>query len=160
MNDLAQQRIEAAAIRKTIEVKAPIDRAFRIFADRMGEWWHKDHSIAKHTRQADVIVEPRAGGRWYEKGEDGSESQWGHVQAYEPPHRLVLIWRLNREFDFDPNLETTVEILFEEQGETTVVRFEHRDLDRLGADAVKEFEEMDGGWGFLLDLYKTAAEQG
>ena len=34
MNDLAQQRIAPAAIRKTLEVKAPIDRAFRIFAGR------------------------------------------------------------------------------------------------------------------------------
>ena len=158
MNDLAQQRIAAAAIRKTITVNAPIERAFEVFATRMGQWWHKEHSIAKGTTQVDVVIEPRAGGRWYEKGADGSERQWGKVLAYEPPHRLVLAWQLNREFVYDPDLETTVEVTLEEKDGGTIVHFEHRDLERMGADAVELFESMDGGWGMLLVLFKTAAE--
>ena len=35
MNDVSQ-RIAPAAIRKTIDVKAPVDRAFAVFADRIG----------------------------------------------------------------------------------------------------------------------------
>ena len=159
MNDLAQQHITPAAIRKTITVNAPIERAFDVFASRMGEWWHKEHSIAKGTTQADVVIEPRAGGRWYEKGADGSEHAWGRVLDYDPPRRLVLAWQLNRDFVYDPNFETTVEVTFEAQDGATVVRFEHRDLERMGADAVQLFESMDGGWGLLLDLYKSAADQ-
>lgn len=158
MNDLAQQRIAPAAIRKTIEVKAPINHAFRVFASRMGEWWHKEHSIAQGTKQADVVVEPRVGGRWYEKGEDGSEHDWGRVIAYEPPHRLVLAWQLTREFKYDPDFETTVEVLFEERGDSTVVQFEHRDLERMGDGAAEQMEAMDGGWGMLLGLFKDRAE--
>ena len=159
MNDLAQQRIAPAAIRKTLVVNAPIDRAFAVFANRMGEWWHKEHSIAKGTTQADVIIEPRAGGRWYEKGADGSEHQWGRVLAYEPPHRLVLAWQLTREFAYDPAFETTVEVMFEEKDDATLVTFEPRDLERMGADTVELFESMDGGWGMLLDLFKAEAER-
>jgi uncharacterized protein YndB with AHSA1/START domain len=159
MNDIAQQRIAPAAIRKTITVAAPVDRAFEVFASRMGQWWHKEHSVAKGTTQVDVVIEPRAGGRWYEKGADGSEHPWGRVLAYDPPHRLVLAWQLNREFVYDPEFETTVEVTFEEQNGGTLVTFEHRDLERMGADAVELFESMDGGWGMLLDLYKGAAEQ-
>ena len=159
MNDLAQQRIAPAAIRKTLTVNAPIDRAFAVFASRMGDWWHKEHSIAKGTTQADVVIEPRAGGRWYEKGADGSEHQWGKVLAYDPSHRLVLAWQLNRDFVYDPNFETTVEVSFEEQDGAHPRPFEHRDLERMGADAVQLFESMDGGWGLLLDLYKAAADQ-
>jgi uncharacterized protein YndB with AHSA1/START domain len=159
MNDLAQQRIAPAAIRKTLEVDAPIDRAFAVFASRMGDWWHKEHSIAKGTTQSDVVIEPRAGGRWYEKGADGSEHQWGLVAVFDPPRRLRLVWQLTREFAFDPEFETTVEVTFEEQGGKTIVHFEHRDLERMGADAVATLEGMDGGWGMLLDLYKGAAEQ-
>ena len=72
MNDVSQ-RIAPAAIRKTIDVKAPIDRAFAVFASHMGQWWHKEHSIARDTNQVDVVIEPFAGGHWYEKGADGSE---------------------------------------------------------------------------------------
>jgi uncharacterized protein YndB with AHSA1/START domain len=158
MNDFAQ-RIAPAAIRKTITINAPVERAFEVFATRMGQWWHKEHSIAKGTAQVDVVIEPRAGGRWYEKGADGSEHSWGRVLAYDPPRRLLLAWQLNREFVYDPELETAVEINFEEEGGATLVHFEHRDLERMGADAVELFESMDGGWGLLLDLYKAAAER-
>ena len=157
MNE-ASQRIAPAAIRKTIEVKVPIDRAFEVFATRMGEWWHKEHSIARETTQADVVVEPRAGGRWYEVGADGSEHLWGRVLAYEPPHQLLLAWQLTREFQYDPNFETTVEVRFAERDGMTIVEFEHRDLERMGTDAVQLLEGMDGGWAMLLGLFKDRAE--
>jgi uncharacterized protein YndB with AHSA1/START domain len=159
MNDVSQ-RIAPAAIRKTIEVNASIDRAFEVFVGRMGEWWHKEHSIARETTQVDVVIEPRAGGRWYEVGADGSEHPWGRVLAYEPPHRLLLAWQLTKEFNYDPNFETTVEVRFEEKDEMTIVEFEHRDLERMGADAVEMLEGMDGGWAMLLDLFRASAEAG
>jgi len=158
MNDVPQ-RIAPAAIRKSIEVKAPIAHAFQVFATRMGEWWHKEHSIARETDQKDVVIEPRAGGRWFEIGADGSEHDWGRVLAYEPPHRLLLAWQLTREFQYDANFETTVEVRFEERGGLTIVEFEHRDLERMGADAVELFEGMDGGWGMLLGLFQSKAEE-
>jgi hypothetical protein len=71
----------------------------------------------------------------------------------------VLAWQLNREFVYDPEFETTVEVTFEERDGATLVAFEHRDLERMGADAVELFESMDGGWDMLLDLYKGAADQ-
>lgn len=157
MNEVSQ-RIAPAAIRKTIAVKAPIARAFEVFATRMGEWWHKEHSIARETVQKDVVIEPRAGGRWYEVGADGSEHDWGRVLAYEPPSRLLLAWQLTREFQYDPDFETTVAVNFEERDGLTVVTFEHRDLERMGADAVELLEGMDGGWGMLLGLFKARAE--
>ena len=159
MNEVSQ-RIAAAAIRKTIDVKAPVDRAFAIFAGRMGDWWHKEHSIARGTTQTDVVIEPRAGGRWYETGADGSEHDWGKVITYEPPRRLVLAWQLTREFAYDPDFATTVEVRFEETADGTRVHFEHRDLERMGADAVETFEGMDGGWAMLLDLFRAEAERG
>jgi uncharacterized protein YndB with AHSA1/START domain len=160
MNDLAQQRIVPATIHKTVTVNVPVERAFDVFAARMGSWWHKEHSIAKGIRQVDVVIEPRAGGRWYEVGADGSEHPWGKVIAYDRPRRLILAWQLNREFTYDPNFETTVEVSFEEKDGVTIVHFEHSDLDRMGAGAVDLLESMDGGWGMLLDLFKAEAERG
>ena len=68
----ASQRIAPAAIRKRIDVKAPVTKAFAVFAARMGEWWHKEHSLAQGIKQVDVIIEPRSGGRWYEVGDDAA----------------------------------------------------------------------------------------
>ncbi len=158
LNDPAEQRIAPAAIRKTITVNAPIDRAFDVFATRIGEWWHKDHSIAVGTTRADIIIEPREGVRWYEKGADGTEHMWGRVLVWNPPHRLVLAWQLTREFVYDPLFETIVEVRFEARDDSTIVHFEHRNLERMGDGAAEQFESMDGGWAMLLDLFKVKAE--
>jgi uncharacterized protein YndB with AHSA1/START domain len=159
MNDLAQ-RIQPAAIVKTVEVRTSPDKAFAVFAKRMGEWWHKEHSIAQGTTQKDVIIEPQAGGRWFELGADGNEYEWGHVIDYDPPRRLLLAWQLNREFTFDPDLMTEVEVRFEPTESGTRVHFEHRFLERMGEGTVELLEGMDGGWGMLLEGYANLANSG
>ena len=159
MNDVSQ-RIAPAAIRKTIDVKAPVDHAFAVFAARMGEWWHKEHSIARETTQVDVVIEPRAGGRWYELGEDGSECVTGHVTAFEPPHRLVLAWHLDGKWAYDPDPAhaSEVEVRFVAEGEdSTRVELEHRHFDRHGPDApaVRGAVEDPSGWDHCLNAYLT-----
>jgi uncharacterized protein YndB with AHSA1/START domain len=44
------------------------------------------------------------GGRWYERGSDGSETPWGRVRVWQPPHRVVLAWYLDENFDYQPEL--------------------------------------------------------
>ena len=150
------QRISPAPIRKTLRVKAGRQKAFDTFV-AMGGWWMKSHSLHP-AGQKDVIIEPRAGGRWYEIGNDGTEKEWGKVLAWEAPERLLLAWQLNAEWAYDPEFETTVEVRFTADGDHVIVDFEHRDLDRFGAAAEATREGMDGGWGQLLAGYQAAAE--
>lgn len=159
MNDVSQ-RIKPAAIHKTIEVRAPIERAFRVFTGCMGEWWNKDFTINQGAALKDVIIEPRAGGRCYDIGEDGSECAWGRVLEWDEPKRVLLAWQVNAQWTYDPALETAVEVSFEERGDVTIVTLEHRDLERFGEAAAELAEQMDSGWGMLLGLYEAAAERG
>ncbi len=159
--NLEAQRISPAPIRRSLRVKASRQKAFDTFVGAMGGWWLKTHSLLA-SPQADVVIEPRADGRWYEVGEDGSEQSWGKVLAWEAPGRVVLAWQLNAEWTYDAEFETTVEVRFTEDGDHTLVEFEHRDLERFGdkAEAVRgDYESgMDGGWGELLAGYQRAAE--
>jgi len=91
------QRIGAAPVRKTLRVKAPQEKAFDTFVGGMGGWWIKSHSLLA-SPQKDVVIEPRAGGRWFEVGEDGSEQDWGKVLEWEAPQRLLLAWQLNADW--------------------------------------------------------------
>src|SRR3712207_4521049 len=101
------QRIAPAPIRKTLRVGAPREKAFRIFVAGMGGWWLKSHSLLG-SPQKDVVIEPSAGGRWYEVSDDGAEQDWGRVTAYEPPERVVLAWQLTADWAYDTDFETTV----------------------------------------------------
>jgi hypothetical protein len=160
MNEQAKL-IAPAPIRRQVRVKAPQERAFDTFVSGMGKWWLKSHSLLK-SPQRDVVIEPREGGRWYEVGEDDSEQMWGRVLAWEPHGRVMLAWQLTGDWTYDPDFETTVEVLFTPDGEHTLVNFEHRDLERFGAnaEAIRGGYDtgMDGGWGSLLASYREVAE--
>jgi uncharacterized protein YndB with AHSA1/START domain len=102
-----------------------------------------------------VVIEPRAGGRWYEVSENGAEYDWGRVLAWDPPARLVLAWQLTAAFEYDAGFETEVEVTFVADGDETVVSFEHRNLERFG-DVPELLTGMDAGWGMLLAGYEKA----
>ncbi len=86
----------------TITVDVPVERAFRTFTDAFGSWWPAEYHIGQ-ADMATAILEPRQGGRWYEQGTDGSECDWGRVLAWEPPHRLVVTWQINGQWQYDPD---------------------------------------------------------
>ena len=85
----------ANSLRKVVSVKAPREVAWRVFTERMGSWWPlATHKIGK-AKAVDAVIEPRAGGRWYERGDDGSTCDWGRVLSWSPPSRR-RVWRLAR----------------------------------------------------------------
>jgi uncharacterized protein YndB with AHSA1/START domain len=148
------------AVQKSVTVEASVDTAFRVFTDRIDDWWIREHHIG--TAELDrVVIEPREGGRWYEVGVDGSECDWGRVVAWEPPNRLVLGWQIGADWQYDPQLLTEVEIHFVSVGDNmTRVDLEHRDLDRFGASAeqMREGFESPGGWQGLLGAFAAVAQ--
>lgn len=147
--------IELAPVRKTLSVKATPARAFEVFTARMTAWWPATHTILKSPFK-EAVIEPFAGGRWYHIGQDGSSCETGSVRVWEPPHRLVLVWRLDAKWEYDPALDTEVEIRFIAEGDRTRIAFEHRYIERMGAGAVEAHAGIDGpnGWSAILEDYR------
>jgi uncharacterized protein YndB with AHSA1/START domain len=142
---------------KTVSVQATAERAFEVFTAGMARWWLPTNSI-NPTRSpiAEIVIEPRVGGRWYELGEDGSECDWGHVLVWLPPKRIVLAWQIGAQWKFDPTLLTEVEVHFDEKiSGSTEVKLEHRHLERYGdaSGAMRSALSSAGGWSGLLDRY-------
>lgn len=147
-------------IRRALLVKAPPARAFVLFTEQIGQWWPKGRSIGALPHE-DIAIEPFAGGRWFERSADGVETDWGRVAAWEPPGRLLLNWHLNAEFKFDPAVFTEVEITFEPtNGEQSLVRLEHRRLERFGDAAPRLAGLLAGGWPGMLERYAAHAAEG
>jgi uncharacterized protein YndB with AHSA1/START domain len=151
--------ISPAPVRRSIKVNAAPQKVFDVFTAGMGRWWRKDHSINPKSPQQDVIVEPRVGGRWYERGEDGSECEWGRVLIWEPPSRVVLAWQINGYWQYDRNFETEVEVRFIPDGSGTRVELEHRNLERFGEKAAEVRAAFDSpeGWGAGLEQFAKVA---
>lgn len=147
-----------APVVKTVEVKCAPARAFELFSTRMGSWWPATHHTGATPFEV-VVIEPKAGGRWFERDAAGVETQWGRVLGWSPPGRVLLAWQLNADFKFDPDFETELEITFEALASGTRVRLEHRDLERFGARAQEIADMLRGGWPTIVDGYAAFADQ-
>jgi uncharacterized protein YndB with AHSA1/START domain len=146
-------------VRQQVSVPAPPERAFAVFTAGMGRWWPRTHSIGT-APQADVVMEPRAGGRWYERGQDGSECEWGRVLQWEPPARLLLAWQIDGNWRYVPGLVTEVEVTFTPDGAgATRVLLEHRNIERFGehAERLRAAFDSPGGWAGMLRLFAEAS---
>jgi len=141
-----------APVVQSVVVKVPPERAFALFTADIARWWAPNFNVAKGLF-ADLVLEPKPGGRWFERAEDGAETDWGKVLAWDPPGRLLLGWQLNAEFKFDPDFVTEVEVLFESEGPGTRVTLEHRNLERFGPSAEAIRQKVGGGWPKIVQLY-------
>jgi uncharacterized protein YndB with AHSA1/START domain len=156
-----QIAIDPNSVRKSINVRAVQEVAWRVFTEKMGNWWPLAHYKIGKAYAVDAVIEPHVGGRWYERGDDGSVCQWGSVLAWEPHSRLLLSWDINADWQYDAALKTEIEVRFIVDGDNrTRVELEHRHLDRYGArrDEMRRVYDTEGDWGKLLEAFARTAE--
>lgn len=141
-------------IRLTFEVACAPEHAFDVWTRAIDRWWPADHTVTG-AGELTVVLEPRPGGRIFERTPAGIEHDWGEVTIWEPPGRLGYRWHLRR----DRADATEVEIRFVgvDEGRTRV-EIEHRGWEVLGADAASWRHRNVGGWSTLLPWYVTAAQ--
>jgi uncharacterized protein YndB with AHSA1/START domain len=156
----AMHAIDPNTVRKVVSVQAPLMVAWQVFTEHMGTWWPLAIYKIGKAKAVDAVIEPRVGGRWYERGDDGSTCDWGLVLSWEPPSRLVLSWDISADWQPDPDLKTEIEVRFIAEGnDATRVELEHRKLDRYGArrDEMRHIFDTEGDWGRLLQMFAARA---
>jgi uncharacterized protein YndB with AHSA1/START domain len=147
----------SATVRREIVVEAPIERAFRVFTDRFGDFKPPEHNLLG-VAIAETLFEPRVGGHIYDRGIDGTECRWARILAYEPPDRVVFSWDISPRWQLEPEPDNTseVEVRFvAESPQRTRVELEHRDIDRHGPgwESLSDGIASGDGWPLYLDRY-------
>ena len=139
-------------IRLTFEVDAAPEHAFDTWTRGIDTWWPADHTVTGEPRPA-VVLEPRLGGRLYERAPDGTEHEWGEVTVWERPHRFGYLWHLRR----DRADATDVQIRFTASGAgRTRIEIVHTGWERLGSGGQDWRDRNLGGWSSLLPHYRDA----
>ncbi|MGH9095414.1 MAG: SRPBCC family protein [Acidimicrobiales bacterium] len=149
--------IDLTTVRRQTVVEAPIDRAFRVFTERFGDFKPPEHNMLG-VAIAETVIEPRVGGHIYDRGVDGSECRWARVLAYDPPHRVVFSWDISPQWQIetDPDNTSEVQVRFiAETPQRTRLELEHRNIDRHGPgwQGVAGGVSDEAGWPLYLARY-------
>jgi hypothetical protein len=150
-----------AEVRKSVRVQVPAERAFSVFVEQMETWWPPTHHIAPQPFQT-IFVEPKVGGRWYERDAQGNECTWGQVLGWAPPKNVTLSWHLGPDWQYNPDLAkaSEVEIRFTAEGPaTTFVELIHSKIERHGEGYEQFRSALDGAgaWSAILASYAGVA---
>jgi Activator of Hsp90 ATPase homolog 1-like protein len=145
----------ALAIRKSVAVAAPVETAFRVFIAELGAWWPLASKSVSQEQAETVIVEPRVGGRVYERARSGEEHAWGEVLVWEPSSRFAFSWHPGRSAETSQE----VDVRFTSVDSGTRVDLEHRGWERLVGPGGEIPEHFDSGWDEALASYVELAER-
>ena len=119
--------VSRSPIVKRVTVRAAPARAFALFAGHFARWWPLSR-VHTGPDPVDCAIEPRVGGRVFERAADGHETAWGTVLAYDPPHRLTFSWIV----ELPAGQEQLVEIRFTPEDRDTTVELTHSGWEQLG----------------------------
>ncbi|HEY4225438.1 MAG TPA: SRPBCC domain-containing protein [Pseudolysinimonas sp.] len=140
-------------LRVSVDVACSVEHAFDVWTSRIASWWPGEHRASSDTT-TEVVIEPRLGGRLYERSAAGVELEWGEVTTWEPPTRLGYLWHIRR----DRSDATDVDIRFVGVApDRTRVEIVHSGWERLGAGGADWRDQNMGGWSGVLPVFVAAA---
>ena len=120
-------------VRRSVTVPAGVADAFRIYTELPAEWLPPGHTFIKEPSA--IAFEPWAGGRFFERGADGTEVTRGTIMTWEPPSRLAVTWRIGPGWQpvYDDARASVIVVSFEPAGHSaTEVVFRYTCLERHG----------------------------
>jgi uncharacterized protein YndB with AHSA1/START domain len=152
---------EEAAPRVSVIVPASADEAFRIYTERQLEWQPPGHLTVQDPES--VTMEPRVGGRFYERGADGTEAVRGTVTEWQPPRRVAVTWRIGPGWQLAPDDQnaSVIVVEFNPAGpDSTEVVISYTHLERHGELAPMLRAAIGNpGPGSAVDSYAEAVKR-
>jgi DNA-binding transcriptional ArsR family regulator len=141
-----------ASVQTEIVINAPRQRVYDTFMHRPGDWFYPDEAS---RRSKSMHLEPRVGGRFYMRDEEGvkkgDENLLAVITLMRPERKI----RMSGDFTMPNALLANVTIAFEDAGTGTRVHIDHR---MLGEFADGDPGEFEAGWRDGLEKLKRACE--
>lgn len=155
-----EQLSDGEVVRSEVTVPAERSLAYETFTSQLGSWWPREYQLSEDAQE--VVLEPRVGGRWYERTSDGTEVDWGQVVGVSPPYGITMTWAIDASWQPNPAAASELEVAFDEVRDGTRVVVRHKHLQRAGEgwEQLRDQVSGEGGWDFLLRRYAEAAGGG
>lgn len=131
--------------------------AYQTFVEDFNDWWPAEYTWSQDQLKTIYIV-GEVGGLCTEIGPHGFRCDWGRVTELEMDHKLVFKWQIGprREPIPDPEKASDIKVIFQDQGGSTMIRFEHYNFEKHGegADEYRQMMSSEYGWAYILDRYQ------
>lgn len=138
----------------SLELACSADHAFDTFTQKTEVWWPREHTVSADPK-ADIVLEPKLGGRLFERTSAGEVHEWGEITTWEPKRRFCYTWHIH----WDASDATDIEITFTDTGgASSRVDIVHSGWERLGGDGERWVKRNRAGWDGILPDFKAAAE--
>jgi uncharacterized protein YndB with AHSA1/START domain len=128
---------------KSVVLACDPDHAFALFTEQAGLWWP---AARRHSKDANSTIRMEAGGRFFERSNDGAEVELGVVRHFEPARRLLLDWYPGT----GPEHPTQVEITFAAADGGTRVTVRHSQGTASSAVFRGNAPAFDRSWDLVL----------
>ncbi len=143
------------AIEYSIEVRVDRARAFHIWTGHIDLWWPKPGHTRSGGIETTISMEPEVGGRLFERTPDGREFQWGEVQIWEPPERIVHTWLMGT----DEKHPTIVDVTFTAGGSEATNIVVRQQAGRMAKPAWRlRCGGFKRAWADVIRAYCNAVE--
>ena len=136
-------------LRIELDLACSAEQAFRTWTERFATWWPRGHTVSGDPDE--IVLEPRLGGRIYERTRDGAEIDWGMLTAWDPPRALSYIYGTFAATGVMPlTSRSAFHGLDERRCRLEIV---HTWWQRLGAQGAAWRNANQAGWSGLLPSY-------
>ena len=135
-------------VQKQVTIAKPAAEVFRLFTAEIDKWWPlgKGYKVGK-AEPVFCAIEPRVGGRLFERSQDGQECDWGTVLVWDPPHTLAYSWHPGQSADKAQHIE----MRFVPEAEArTRVELVHSGWEST-PEGRKTRDSYDNGWVFVFE---------
>jgi hypothetical protein len=134
----------------TYALRTSAERAFEAYVERIGQWWHPAYTLDPSTFR-DVRIDPWVGGTVRAIFANREDDVWGHVETWDPPHRLVHSFRLAQPAE----APSEVSVTFAPVGAGCEMTFCHGGWRPENAADRQKFTE----WPIILDRFVALLEE-
>lgn len=129
-----------------VEIKASPEKVFKAVLHRFGEG-----NTRPDGQSMQLLLEPKAGGRWYRDRGNGIGHLWGFVQAIKPPMLLELSGPMFMSYPATNHIEIKVEPI----AGGCRVDLRHRALGMIDPEHRKN---IGTGWSHILGEVRKDCE--
>jgi uncharacterized protein YndB with AHSA1/START domain len=146
---MTAQTDDSTAVRTSVDVAVPPDRAFEVFTGDIDRWWTRAHHVQSGTLK-EIGVDPHVGGRMWEENDAGQVCTWGRVLTWDPPREFAFSWLIGPDWAVPApdavGSRVTVTFAATETGTRVTLVHDQLDVHGAGWESIRDGVGSAGGW--------------